>query len=335
MTIKDIAKLSGYGIGTVSRVINNQPGVSEKTKEKILKVIEESNFEPNENARFLKRKVGSSIGIIIKGTNNFLFFELLEPIQTNFLKLGEEISVQYVDEDEDEVENALQLIRERSPKGIMFLGADLDNFDERIDQIEVPCIVVTNDAKALKKKNLSSVSIDDLDSTYQMISYLIEKGHTKIGLVGGRLGHSQTTHKRYLGYKKAFESKGLECSLDANYKPCKYSIEAGYQATKQLLSEQKDLTAICCMSDTIAIGAIRAANDLKLRVPEDISITGFDGIEMTKFCVPRLTTIEQDAETIASRSVNILLKHMHYELEAEHESASFQLVERESVKSIK
>lgn len=125
MTIKDIAKLSGYGIGTVSRVINKQPGVSDKAREKILKVIEESNFEPNGNARKLKRCGGNTITIIMKGRHNSFFMEILDRITLALSELEEVVSCQIIDEDGDEVAEALKFVHDKTAKAIIFLGANL------------------------------------------------------------------------------------------------------------------------------------------------------------------------------------------------------------------
>jgi hypothetical protein len=137
MTIKDIAKLSGYGIGTVSRVINKQPGVSEKAREKILKIIEESNFEPNGNARKLKRCGGNTVTIIMKGRHNSFFMEILDRITLLLSELDEVVSCQIIDEDGDEVAEALKFVRDKTSKAIIFLGANLALFDERMNELEI------------------------------------------------------------------------------------------------------------------------------------------------------------------------------------------------------
>ena len=120
MTIKDIARISGYGIGTVSRVINNQTGVSDAAREKILRVVEENGFEPNVNARHLKMSAKSAVVVIIKGNQNMLFADIVERIQSQLAGYDEDVIVEYIDEDGDEIEYAIKLIRSVNPKGIMF-----------------------------------------------------------------------------------------------------------------------------------------------------------------------------------------------------------------------
>lgn len=333
MTIKDIAKLSGYGIGTVSRVLNNRMGVSEKAREKILQVIEENNFEPNESARSLKRRSGSAIGIIIKGNRNLLFADVLEKIQRRLVQYGEDAIVEYIDEEGDEIEYALRLLRDHCVKGIMFLGANLSLFDERMESLDVPCVIVTADGSSLKHKNVSSVCVDDEKATYEMMKYLIQRGHRNIGVIGGNVSNSENelSAARFRGCMQCAKEYHLEDALEKNYVVCRYSMEEGYHAAKKLLQDNPEITAIFAMSDTIALGAMRAAEDLGLRVPNDISIAGFDGIFLTDYSVPRLSTIWQDSSLLAVRSVELLLTRTHYDVDGEHEKVMYKLLERESI----
>ncbi len=332
MTIKDIARMSGYGIGTVSRVINNQPGVSDAARTKILKVVEESGFEPNVNARHLKMAAKSAIVVIIKGNHNMLFADIVERIQSRLAGYDEDVIVEYIDEDGDEIEYALRIINGVNPKGIMFLGANIGLFDERIQGIKIPCIIITTSGQSLDAANISSIAIDDTLAAYDMTRYILGRGHRKICVIGGQVTEKQIGHNRYEGCKRAVEeTAGAEFS----YVPCRYSMESGYEVAKELFSENPDITAVMALSDTIAIGVMRAAADLGRRIPEDISVTGFDGIEMAGYSIPRLTTVRQDTEVIAARSVDIILEKIHnMTVCGTHEIVAHILVEGESVKSI-
>ena len=320
MTIKDIARISGYGIGTVSRVINNQTGVSDAAREKILRVIEENGFEPNVNAKLLKMSAKSSVVVIIKGNQNMLFADIVERIQNLLAGYDEDVIVEYIDEDGDEIEYAIKLIHSVNPKGIMFLGANL--------------VIITTGGEILANDNISSIRIDDTAATYDMTRYLLEKGHRHIGVIGGQVSEKQISFNRYKGCKRAIDEWQHDDRAEFTYIPCRYSMKAGYAATKRLLEEQPEVTAIMALSDTIAIGVMRAAADLGKHIPEELSVTGFDGIELAGYCVPRLTTIKQNTEIMASRSVDIMLKHINYAAAGEHEIVPYSLIEGESVKSI-
>ena len=334
MTIKDIAKLSGYGIGTVSRVLNNHPDVSDKARKKIMAVIEESNFQPNTNARHLKRQSVSSLAIIVKGNQNMLFADILEKMQMFLSRNGEMAEVSYIDEDANEVECALSLCRDRNPKGIFFLGGNLDYFGEEFKNIEAPCILITNNASSLNVSNLSSIYTDDEEASYQLINYLIRNGHGKIGVIGGTLSATQISSSRYKGCLRGFEENDIDFDEKNGYIPCRFSMEDGYQASKKLLRQMPDVTAIMAFSDTIAVGAMRAICDAGKRVPDDISVVGFDGISLSNYCIPRLTTIRQDTDRMAFEGVDLMFRQIHYPDDGRDTSIPFQLVERESVKKM-
>ena len=161
VTIKDIAKEAGVAVSTVSRVLNNHPDVSEKTKLKVLDIIEKRKFVPNSNAKHLKQQNTNTIGIFVKGTFNFLFHSILEKIQPLIEDSGYITVVNYLDEDENEVQQARIFCNEKKPQGIMFLGGNLKNFQDNFSKIDIPSILVTNSASQLNFSNLSSVTTND------------------------------------------------------------------------------------------------------------------------------------------------------------------------------
>lgn len=128
MTIKDIAKEAGYSVGTVSRVLNNHPDVSDKARKKVMAVVKKNHFKLNNNAKHLKQQSNSGIAVIVKGNNNMLFATIVEKLQGLIKERGYVCLIYYIDEDENEVEQALQICRERQPMGILFLGSDLEYY---------------------------------------------------------------------------------------------------------------------------------------------------------------------------------------------------------------
>lgn len=331
MTIKDIARESGYSVGTVSRVLNNSPGVSDKAKTTILDVVEKYHFKLNSNAKHLKKQSKDGIAIIIKGAQNMLFSAILEQIQGLIRQKDYSCMVYYLEEDDNELEQAMQICRERHPLGVMFLGCNLDYFRTNFSSVSVPCIIVTNSASELGFKNLSSVGTDDVLAAKFAVEHLISLGHKKIGILGGILSLSPTMGLRYEGCKMAFAEHGIEFDPATQYEGSRFMISEGYYAMGRLLDKNPDLTAVFAMSDVTAIGAIRAISDRGLRVPEDVSVIGFDGIDIGNYMKPRLTTIRQHRETIASRSVEILLQCIEDSAPAVHEVEPFYLIPGESV----
>lgn len=330
MTIKDIARESGYAVGTVSRVLNNHPDVSEKARATIMEVVDKHHFKLNNNAKHLKQQASNGIAIIVKGNQNMLFASIVEQMQGMIREKGFACLMYYIGEMEDELEQAYQVIVERRPMGILFLGSNLDYFKERFDAVKIPCVLVTNSGESLGFSNLSSVTTDDSAAAYAAIEYLTRLGHRKIGILGGQLEKSRAAITRYIGCRKAFDEFGIPFELERQYEPALFSISQGYEAMDRLLEKMPELTAVFAMSDTMALGAIRAIRDRGLRVPEDISVVGFDGIELGSYMSPKLTTIRQDREIIAKRSVEILLEHIANIAGAVHEIVPFRVIEGES-----
>ena len=330
MTIKDIARMSGVGVTTVSRVLNDHPDVSEETRRRVLAVVAEQGFQPNTNARHLKQQTSASIAIIVKGTMNMLFADLVERCQQLLQDAGQNAAVYYLDEDANEVAYTVQLCRERKPLGILFLGGDLEFFQAEFGHITVPCVLLTNSARELDFPNLSSLTTDDEEAAYRVVRYLADRGHKNIGLLGGNWSCTQISYRRVLGCQRAFDE--LSLPFDARRcEPCRYSFSDAYDTTKRLLGRCPELTALFCVSDVMAMGAIRAIHDLGRRVPQDISVVGYDGIPLSRFSVPRLTTVRQDTQQLARQGVDLLLRNLQRPRPPVHGVVPFELIAGESV----
>lgn len=334
MTIKDIARLSGCGVATVSRVLNNRPDVSEETRKKVMAVVEQYGFMPNTNAKHLKQQSKGSIAIIVKGTKNLLFADLVEEIQALLLEADQDAAVYYLDEDANEVAYALMLCRERRPRGFIFLGGDLDQFKEGFAPITVPSVLLTNSAEGLGFNNLSSFTTDDEQAAEQVIDLLVQLGHRNIGVLGGNLSDSQISYRRLMGCKEACERLHIPLDLEEQCEQCRYSMPDAYAAAERLLLRRPDLTAVFALSDVMALGAIRAFCDMGKRVPEDISVVGYDGVVTGQYSLPRLTTIKQDTKRLAEQGVDSLLRGFMRNGHPIHEVVPFQLVHGESVAKI-
>lgn len=305
MTIKDIARISGYGVSTVSRALNGHPDVSEDAREKIRAIARENNFVPNANARQLKLSHNKTVVIIVKGTFNVFFSGLIENLQTEVSKTGASVLIHYINTNENEVSLAKRLSEQEKPLGIVFLGGNIMNFKESFEQISAPCVICTTSAGDSGFKNLSSVSVDDVDAGKCAIDYLIKKGHRNIGILGGDITTYCSTGLRYKGCIQSFTENGVSFDEDA-FEYCEFSYQSAYDAAKSLLARKPELTAIFAMSDNMAIGAVRALHDTGKSVPDDISVIGYDGIEITGFYTPRITTFKQPETTLAAITVQLL-----------------------------
>ena len=334
LTIKDIAKESGYSVSTVSRVLNNRRDVSPEAKKRIEEIVEQHHFVPNNNAKHLKQTTSKTIAVMVKGTSNMLFASIVEEIQKKIEKTRYTVSITYIDEYENEVEEAVIICRERKPMGMLFLGGNPKSFEKSFQKVNVPCVLVTNQGNELQFDNLSSVATDDQRAAECAIDYLIEQGHTKIGILGGDAEVSHTSKQRYAGCIKSFTRHKMEFDGTVYYEKARFSYDNAYRAMQRLYQKADDITAVFAMSDVTAIGAIRALIDMGVKVPDDVSIMGFDGITIAEYYNPKLTTIQQQYRTLASRSVEILLDYIELNTSPVHEIVPFNLVRGESVKKI-
>lgn len=334
MTIKDIAKEAGVAVGTASRVLNNNPNVSEETRKKVMEVVKKYNFRINSNAKHLKQQNNDGIAIIVKGAKNMLFADLLETLQGMIKDKGYACLIYYLDEEDDEVQQAIQICVERLPMGILFLGSNLENFRKGFEAIKIPCVMATNTAETLGFANLSSVSIDDGSAAKTVVEYLIDLGHRNIGILGGEMEYENPAKRRYLGCREVFQQKNIPFSPEIQFEQACFSMESGYDSMLRLIEKMPDITAVFAISDVTALGAIRAIRDKGLLVPEDISVVGFDGIELGQYVVPRLTTVKQPSAEIAEKCVELLLYCISGKMAARYERIPFEFWTGETTKVI-
>ena len=334
MTIKDLSAQTGYSVGTISRVLNNQPNVSQKARETILRAADECGFRLNVNAKQLKQQQSNSILVLVKGTHNKVFALLVESIQDRIAETRYSLVVDYMDETENEVLRALQLCREKKPLGILFLGGNRDNFLADFERITMPCVLVTNDASQFPFPNLSSVSSDDKLAGRMAIEHLISLGHRNIAIIAGDHTHSDIGRLRYEGAMEAFREHGISFDPETDCETVRYTCPDGYKAARQLLERSRGFTAIFAMSDVMAVGAIRGLRDEGKRVPEDISVVGFDGLELGEFTIPRLASVSQNLKELADRSFRMLLNNIESTSAAQYEVLPVSLLDRESARKI-
>ena len=334
MTIKDLSAQTGYSVGTVSRVLNNQPNDSEKARRTIQEAAAACGFQLNTNAQQLKQQRSNNILVIVKGSSNQLFGALVEAIQSRVAATPYHLVVDYMDEYYNEVLRAVQLCREKKPLGLLFLGGNRKHFLADFERIDVPCVLVTSDATDFPFRNLSSVCCDEDLAVKQTIEHLIDLGHRDIAIIGGYLERSDTSGRRFEGCLAAFQENDIPFVPERDYVSARFSYAEGYRAAKELLTRQRKYTAIFCMADVMAMGAIRALTDSGLRVPDDVSVVGFDGLPIGEFIVPRLATVSQSVETLAQRSVELLRDNIEGKNVCVHEIIPAQIQWKESARAI-
>lgn len=305
-TIKDIAQLAGVSVTTVSRVLNHRPDVNRETREKVEQVMAECHFVGNANARSLKQAENDVVAVIIRGRLNPFLTSLAESIMQYSRDCKAAFLMEFIDERADEFQTALRLSHEKRVNGFIMLGGRIDERADVLATMDIPMVFATGGRGYEKLRRASSISVDDRGMARMAVQHLLERGHRKIAVFGGDRAAGDNLALRYEGAVDAFNAAGLAFD-EERYVETRFSMQGAYECAQEFFQRKPDTTAVFCMSDSVAMGVIRALQDLGKRVPEDVSIFGFDGTETGKFFVPRLSTIKQPVEDIARESVRVLM----------------------------
>lgn len=336
ITIKDIARMCNVGVSTVSRALNNHPDINAETKERILRVIRENNYIPNNSARNLKLQDSQTIAVLVKGIGNSFFSGMIRIFEAEIKDRGYSMVLQHVDFDEDEVDVALELVKEKRLRGIIFLGGYLVHSEEKLAQLHVPFLLSTTGMVShnYRKNTYSSVSVDDRRESYRMVDYLCRKGHRDIAIICARKNDASVGKLRLDGYKQALKEHGIpvrdELILPMSEEYEDYSLQNGYHLMKDFLAKKISCTAVYAISDMLAIGAARALTEAGKRIPGDVALAGFDGLELGEYMNPSLTTVRQPIEDMARETARILFDIIGKRAKHQHCIFDGELVLRES-----
>ena len=332
-TIRDIAQMAGVSVTTVSRVLNDRPDVSRSTQEKVRRVMEECHFVGNANARGLKQAESDLVAVIIRGRRNPFLNELAEAMLQCAGESRATFVTEYIDEQADEFQQALTLIGERRIAGLLFVGSRIDERCAALSDVNIPMVFATVSTLGTALENrASSVSIDDERAAREAVEALLERGHERIAVFGGDPEGADSLALRARGAKAALAAHGLPLPAD-RYVETRLTLADAHRAALAFF-RHSDADAAFCMSDTVAMGVMRALSDLGRRVPEDVSVLGVDGVDIGEYLTPRLSTIAQPVQELARRSVQVLEDMMERGSPARHVTVDAELVLRESVRSL-
>lgn len=328
LTMKDIAERAGVSVATVSRVLNNTKPVSSELKKKVLDIVKETGYKPNALARSLIKQRTGTIGVIIPDMDNETFADLIKGIE---LITDRNDYVILVTNTMGEVKKELEmfnLFEEKRLDGIIFSGVSLtEKHIDFFEKYKIPTVLV---GQTFNKLDFPSVTIDNFQASFDITEYLIELGHQNIGMIRGPLYDIQAGKERLLGYKTALRENDYPVNNDFIIEG-DFTITSGYKAMEEIWSNELKPTAIFSASDKMAIGALNYCLDHGLKVPEDVSIAGFDDMELATAVRPALTTIHQDQVEKGIKTADILLDLIEKE---EKESYNIQLpyslIERDS-----
>lgn len=328
-TINDVAQLANVSGATVSHVINKTRKVNPETIEKVEWAIRELNYRPNAHARGLKTGQSRLIGLIHNYTGIDIFFtEIMESIENSAHTAGYDVISRHPEWVEQAQTDAINAFLENNVDGLIFDSPMLnDEFIKLMNQIDIPCLFLQLYDPALPG---DSIHTDDQAAAYDAVRYLISLNHRRIACVAGFCFEQHSAYKRLAGYEKALQEAGLPVQDDYLILT-NYYLQDGYDAFKKLISLPEPPTAIMTYSDLLAMGAIRAAADMGIAIPGDVSIIGFDDIQMTSFMVPRLTTVFQDKKRLGELAFEQIRKRIQNpQLPSEHIMLPAQLIIRDS-----
>lgn len=307
---KEIAAHAGVSQATVSRVINNKPNVREETRRRVLAVIEELGYVPNAEARSLVTQRTTKIGLIVSDIINPFYPELVESVEEFARDSGYAILLCNTQRDPSKDQIYARFLIEQRVAGVLFTSiTPQSNAPMQFLKAKIP-FVFTN--RYLRDIPVPSVLTDNVGGAYKMTEYLLELGHSRIAFIRGLL-NTTTSQDRELGYRRCLTDNGLEVD-ETLLEQGDYTRRAAHEATVRLLQLPSPPTAIFCANDYMAFGALDAAYDFGLRVPDKVSIVGFDNIELSSLKAISLTTVEQPIVEMARRAMEILLNLIENEV---------------------
>ncbi len=292
VTQSEVAKKAGVSFITVSRVINDKGNVKTETKKRVLKIIEKLGYYPNSLGRGLNMNRTFSIGIVIPFTSHIFrtpyYVELLSGVEKACAEKSYNILL-YPKQEETEVIDYKRLFFERKADGLIVIAPELkDEQIKVIDEKKIPCVVVDGRQSG---KNIIFIDSNNQKGSYIAVEFLIKNGHRKIGFISGWT-FVRNGRDRYVGYKKALQKYNIKIKEEYIFSG-DFTELSGYLNMQKMLSLPDIPTAVFAANDLMAIGAMRAIKEKKLRIPDDISIIGFDDIQILNYISPFLTTIKQ------------------------------------------
>lgn len=329
-TMKDIARLAKVSTSTVSHVINNSRFVSEEIREKVQRVVKELNYTPSALARSLKINETKTIGMLVTATSNPFFAEVMAGVEQYCQQHQYNLIIATTNGDAERLHHHLQMLIQRKVDGLLLMCGDSRlNFAESLN-ISLPLVVLD---WWFTELNADKIFENSISGGYIATKTLIEAGHSKIGIITGNLKKS-LAQNRLEGYKQALTKANIPINTNWIIES-HFDFSGGVSGMEALLTQTDKPTAVFACSDTIAVGAYQAIWQHGLNVPADISIIGYDDIELAKYLSPPLSTISQPKAELGKLAVETLLKRIRSEsIEFQTIMLEPELVLRNSIRHI-
>lgn len=328
--IKDVAEKAGVSVTTVSRVLNGGKYVKDELKEKVQNAIDELEYTPSYIARSLVLKKTNLIGVIVPNITSSINSVMLSKIEETASENNYNILVCNMAECLDKQFKYLNVFKQMRVDGIIITNEKLDDRTRRLlKSINIPIVFASVDPINQK---YTSIIVDNQQAAYDAVQYLIELEHEKIAFIGGDMRDITSGVDRYKGFKRGMNENNLQI-YDSFVKFGDYTLNSGYRLMKEILEIDLIPTAVFAASDDMAVGAINCILDNGLKVPDDISVIGFDGTQVREIVRPQLTSMEQPINKIGTMAVDILIQRIdNKEIEPREIILKHKLDKRKSCK---
>jgi LacI family transcriptional regulator len=306
ITIKDIARIINVSHTTVSRALNDSPLISESTKKKVRKIAEKYNYRPNVNARSLVLAKSYNIGLFFttlkKGTSASFFLDAVRGVN-GIIRDNYSLSVEGLDDFQD-----FNKISPRYFDGIILMSQSTrdDDLIKHVIKNNIPFVLLNRESDI---GNVTTILADDSVGAYKATNFLVQHGHRRIGIIEGR-SEFKTSHRRKEGYMRALEENRIPYNPDWSVNG-NYDLEGGYKAMHLLLKKPEIPTGIFCLNDDMAVGAMKAIFESGLKIPQDISLIGFDDSIFASYLTPSLTSVSRPIEKMSAKGTEIMLEKIH------------------------
>lgn len=339
LTMDDIAKICGVSRGTVNRALYNKPGINEETKQKILEVVDELGYYPNHTAQSLATGKTNTVGLIVPDVDNQFSAALYTYMEDICWKLGYFMILAISNDDPEKESIYIETFIKRNVDGIICIPVNKDNSAiKRAMKFNIPVVLLLN---KLEGVDTNLIMIDDYYAVKKTTKYLIDRGHKNIMYIDGIRNYSNNYIKyindeRLRGFKDALEESNIEFTQDnySEFLPEFYN-DSEYRLIKKIIDKKDRPTSIICFHDKIAIWALKGLKEYNLKIPDDISIVGFDDLDELKYIEPALTTNRSPIKEIAELSFKMLLNNINtQDFDPGEIILKTELIQRDSVKKI-
>ena len=327
-TIKDVAKKAGVSIATVSRILNDLPGYTVETRQTVLDVIQEIGYKPNAIARGLVNKHTNTIGVLLPSISSRLASVLLNGIENTAHHLGYSTIICNTERDGKRTLEYLEVLGEKQVDGIIIVSEWLrDLYEEALVAMKIPVVLVLTVSSHL---HIPHIKLDDRRAAYDATEYLIERGHKIIGMISGAENDQIAGLPRIEGYRQALADNSLTVSEDRIVYG-DFAYRSGMTCMERLFERCPDITAVFATSDEMAVGVLSWAYKKGVRVPDELSVIGYDDTQDAEMAIPPLTTVRQPVYEMGQGAVEMLFSGKE---RAESVIMPHRIVERDSVRRI-